>query len=171
RIHPASARRFGCRRARTERATARPRSRAQAPAARTRRRRLHAPATHARKRAGAWRHRAEPRADRSRHSRGGTRSDAAARNAFARGLPPPRRCPARKPPMTVQPARPGVAVAARELSKNFTIQTASPTSLKEIIVRGFVTHRETTTYRALDNISFELAEGRSLAIAGSNGSG
>lgn len=63
------------------------------------------------------------------------------------------------------------ALAARDLVKTFTIHTGTAMSLKEIALRGFVTHRKTTTFQALKGISFEVPRGRSLGVVGSNGSG
>lgn len=74
--------------------------------------------------------------------------------------------------MTVQPSQNAdVAIAARNISKTFQIHTAAATSLKEVVVRGFVTHRKTTVFDALKDVSFQVRRGGSIAIVGSNGSG
>lgn len=62
------------------------------------------------------------------------------------------------------------AIRAENLTKKYMI-TRRVGTLKEMVVRANFTRRGDTPFKALDDVSFELLEGRSLGIMGHNGSG
>ena len=64
---------------------------------------------------------------------------------------------------------PRVAVIASKLSKRFLLRHTH--SLKESVIAAFRRKALSTTFDALNDVSFEICEGESVALLGFNGSG
>lgn len=72
-------------------------------------------------------------------------------------------------PAATPPVEP--VIRADRLRKEYLIHTRQATSLKEIVVRNLFQPGEVRPMVALNDVSFTVRPGRSLAIVGSNGSG
>ena len=62
-------------------------------------------------------------------------------------------------------------IRAQNLTKEYFVSRQKATTFKELVVKNLTVKTEKTAFRALDDVSFEVLPGRSLAIIGNNGSG
>lgn len=63
------------------------------------------------------------------------------------------------------------AILARNIRKEFTIHRHQATTIKEMVIKNLFIPGERVPLVALQDVSFELEQGRGLAVIGSNGSG
>ncbi len=63
------------------------------------------------------------------------------------------------------------AIEVDGLSKSYTISSIQSSTLKEALLKSLAQRATRTSFKALDNVSFRLERGRSLALVGANGSG
>ncbi|MGF1571478.1 MAG: ABC transporter ATP-binding protein [Sumerlaeia bacterium] len=64
-----------------------------------------------------------------------------------------------------------VAIHCNRLTKEFPIHIGGAKSIKEMALKGIFHQGKQSTFRALEDVSFTLKKGESLALIGKNGSG
>jgi ABC-type polysaccharide/polyol phosphate transport system ATPase subunit len=73
--------------------------------------------------------------------------------------------------MSGTPLSPLPMIECRNLVKEFPIHLGGAKSIKEMALKGFFHQGEKSQFRALNNVSFDLNRGESIALIGRNGSG